>query len=291
MPTSQPSPSHSRRSRCSGSCRRRRPSRAPTPPRVLRASARSPSSSPSGCPRAAREGGSGRAPSRSGSRSASRGSRARSPGRSRRSKQGDLLRLTGGLARSGSSADRRAGEPDGATGLQPGVRRPAVQAHARRLHPAPRGQARLRRRVDHDVHHRCALLSTRTARSSPRRSAFLNENRDDVAFVTIDLGANDVLSGGGSRPSWPTCRRSSGRSKPRPAPDVPIVGMNYYDPLLAAVWFSTGSQAAVQAARGAVGGAQRVVLGSIYAPFGIPVADVSDRVLDSPTRRSWAARR
>ncbi len=102
--------------------------------------------------------------------------------------------------------------------------------------------------------------------------AFLRENRDDVAFVTIDLGANDILSGGGVPAVAANLPVILGTLKAA-APDVPIIGMNYYDPLLASVWFSTQSVAAVQA-EAALSAALNGFLGTIYGGFGIPVADV-----------------
>jgi lysophospholipase L1-like esterase len=103
--------------------------------------------------------------------------------------------------------------------------------------------------------------------------AFLTEHRGEVEFVTIDLGANDILSGGGVPavvanlpPILATLKAAAGSG-------VPIVGMNYYDPALAAVWFQTGSVAAVQA-QAAQSAALTGLLGALYAPFGIPVANV-----------------
>jgi lysophospholipase L1-like esterase len=102
--------------------------------------------------------------------------------------------------------------------------------------------------------------------------AFLQENRDDVAFVTIDLGANDILSGGGVPAVAANLPVILGTLKAA-AQGVPIIGMNYYDPLLASVWFSTQSVAAVQA-EAALAAALTGFLGTIYGGFGIPVADV-----------------
>ena len=102
--------------------------------------------------------------------------------------------------------------------------------------------------------------------------AFLEEHPGEVAFVTIDLGANDVLSGGGVA--------AIGANLP-PAlaeliaagPGVPIIGMNYYDPFLAPVWFQTMSLAALQAEVATTVGFNNFLEG-IYGAFGLEVADV-----------------
>jgi lysophospholipase L1-like esterase len=102
--------------------------------------------------------------------------------------------------------------------------------------------------------------------------AFLQEHGDEVAFVTIDLGANDILSGGGV-PAVVSNLPVILATLKAAAGDVPIIGMNYYDPAIAAVWFQTGSVAAVQA-QAAQSAALTGLLGALYAPFGIPVANV-----------------
>jgi lysophospholipase L1-like esterase len=102
--------------------------------------------------------------------------------------------------------------------------------------------------------------------------AFLEENRDDVAFVTIDLGANDILSGGGVSAVAVNLPIILGALKAA-AQDVPIIGMSYYDPLLASVWFSTQDVAAVRAEAG-LAAALTGFLGTLYGAAGIPVADV-----------------
>jgi lysophospholipase L1-like esterase len=103
--------------------------------------------------------------------------------------------------------------------------------------------------------------------------AFLTEHAGDVAFVTIDIGANDLLAGGGVpaiAASLPvilqTLRAAAG-------PNVPIVGMNYYDPFVAPVWFSTQSLAALQTEVASIVGFNNF-LEAIYAAFAMPVADV-----------------
>jgi lysophospholipase L1-like esterase len=103
--------------------------------------------------------------------------------------------------------------------------------------------------------------------------AFLQEHAGDVAFVTIDIGANDLLGGGGVAavaanlpPILDALRAAAG-------PNVPILGMNYYDPFVAPVWFQKHSVAAVQAEVTASAGFNTFLEG-IYGAFGMPVADV-----------------
>ena len=103
--------------------------------------------------------------------------------------------------------------------------------------------------------------------------AFLTENRGKVAFVTIDLGANDVLSGGGVPAIAANLPTILATLEAAAGPGVPIVGMNYYDPFLAPTWFATQSVAAVQA-RAAEAVAFNDFLELLYGLAGIPVADV-----------------
>jgi lysophospholipase L1-like esterase len=104
---------------------------------------------------------------------------------------------------------------------------------------------------------------------------FLDDHRGEIAFITIDIGANDVF-GCHRDPScfFPqistnlphiltTLRQHAG-------PGVPIVGMNYYSPDVAQ-WFqdpAAGEAAAAQVV------AFNDFLESLYAGAGMPVADV-----------------
>ncbi len=106
-------------------------------------------------------------------------------------------------------------------------------------------------------------------------TAFLEEHAEEVAFVTIDIGGNDVtLENGSGVPAiaanlpviLDTLRDAA-------APDVPIVGMNYYDPFLPPVWFGTHDLAALQAEVASIV-AFNDFLEGIYGAFGIAVADV-----------------
>lgn len=103
--------------------------------------------------------------------------------------------------------------------------------------------------------------------------SFLRAHRQFVSFVTIDIGANDALGG----VPFPVVAQNLATVltalREAAGPEVPIVGMNYYDPLLAAVWAETGSVAAVQAeVVGIV--AFNDLLEAVYAAAGDPVADV-----------------
>lgn len=99
---------------------------------------------------------------------------------------------------------------------------------------------------------------------------FLHAHRGFVSFVTIDIGADDVLHGGGpaavaaNLPVILTALREAA------GPDVPIVGMNYYSPLLVE-WFSDPASLPGHVAAAV---AFNSFLERIYAAFGDPVAEV-----------------
>jgi lysophospholipase L1-like esterase len=101
--------------------------------------------------------------------------------------------------------------------------------------------------------------------------AFLQEHRGQVAFVTVDIGANDLFTGGAAAIAvnlpviLAQVRAAAG-------PDVPIVGMNYYDPFVAPIWFSTHDLAAVAAEAASLRTFNDFVEG-VYATAGVPVAD------------------
>jgi lysophospholipase L1-like esterase len=103
--------------------------------------------------------------------------------------------------------------------------------------------------------------------------AFLRENAGRIAFVTIDIGANDVLSGGGPPSVAQNLPPILAALQAATGPGVPIIGMNYYDPFVAPVWFQTQSLAAVQG-RVATSVALNDFLEAIYGAFGVEVADV-----------------
>ncbi|MGB5756360.1 MAG: SGNH/GDSL hydrolase family protein [Acidimicrobiales bacterium] len=123
---------------------------------------------------------------------------------------------------------------------------------------------------------------------------FIEEHPDQIAFITINLGANDLLVCDPADPGLEVCvatqfnqvAKSLGFSLAtlrEVAPGVPIVGMNYYNPNLAA-WLSPG---------GPVGEAIAIqttelneafndnVLEPVYGAFGVPIADVTGYYLTS----------
>jgi hypothetical protein len=60
--------------------------------------------------------------------------------------------------------------------------------------------------------------------------AFLRDQRSSVAFVTIDIGANDVLGPSGLGPALSNLPVILAALRAAAGDRVPIVGMNYYDP-------------------------------------------------------------
>lgn len=109
---------------------------------------------------------------------------------------------------------------------------------------------------------------------------FLHAHRNHMAFVTIDIGANDLLA---CQPAFaavcvgPALAAASANLATILAaleaadPDVTIVGMNYYNPLLV-LWFVDPAIAA--AFNGLVTGLFNPTLEATYAAGGVPVADV-----------------
>lgn len=101
-------------------------------------------------------------------------------------------------------------------------------------------------------------------------AAFLHSHRQSVRLVTIDLGANDALSGGGVPAIVANLPRILATLREAAGPGIPIIGMNYYDSGLA-VWFTNPT-----ALPGEIAGivAFNNVLEGLYAAAGDPVADV-----------------
>ena len=110
--------------------------------------------------------------------------------------------------------------------------------------------------------------------------AFLKGHRPFVAFVTIDLGANDlpcyeaqcVPAGVTSiQTNLPTIlaalREAAG-------PDVPIIGMDLYNPLLAAWLLGPEGQQLAQVSQTQLVGPVNGLLRSIYGAAGDPTANV-----------------
>jgi lysophospholipase L1-like esterase len=102
--------------------------------------------------------------------------------------------------------------------------------------------------------------------------AFLQAHAGEIAYVTIDIGANDVLSGGGIGAVFanlpPIVAALSAA-----ASGVPILAMNYYDPFVAPVWFQTHSLVALQAQVDSTV-AYNSFLEGLYQMFGVGIADV-----------------
>ncbi len=107
-----------------------------------------------------------------------------------------------------------------------------------------------------------------------------------VAFVTIDIGANDIdgciSSSGINQVCIETALTTVGTNLPTiltelrtvVGPNVPIIGMNYYDPFLAFWVLGTSGQALAKASE-QVALVFNGVLETAYQAFSAPVADVA----------------
>jgi lysophospholipase L1-like esterase len=100
---------------------------------------------------------------------------------------------------------------------------------------------------------------------------FLDDHRGEIAFITIDLGANDAFACN-LDPGCTIAQISANLPltlntlRQHAGPGVPIVGMNYYSPDVAQ-WFQSPAAAAQVVAL-------NNFLESLYAGAGMPVADV-----------------
>ena len=113
--------------------------------------------------------------------------------------------------------------------------------------------------------------------------AFLLAHPGQVALVTIDLGANDIEVCGSVAGIDQACVAQAvasvasnlpvvlARLRAAAGPEVPIVGMNYYNPFLAAWFVNPALALASDAGLVAFNG----LLAAIYGAFAIPVADVA----------------
>ena len=101
--------------------------------------------------------------------------------------------------------------------------------------------------------------------------SFLHAHQKFVALVTIDIGPNDLFRGGGVPAITTNLPVILAALREAAGPGVPIIGMNFYDPFLAPVWFSNPAGLGTEIAQ-AVG--LNGVFDAIYAAAGIPVADV-----------------
>jgi len=113
---------------------------------------------------------------------------------------------------------------------------------------------------------------------------FLHAHGKFTGLITIDLGANDVLACVDGTVIDLECLAAKIEGlavnlayvletlREVVGPDVPIVGMNYYNPLLI-FWFQSPGLAEFTVTL------QRLIndtLESVYAAFGVPVADVAE---------------
>ena len=103
--------------------------------------------------------------------------------------------------------------------------------------------------------------------------SFLRAHQSHLALVTIDIGGNDIIGGGGVAQIQANLPAILSDLREAAGPDVPIVGMSYYDPLLPFVWFGSFDLAAL-AAEAASLDPINDALESDYAAAGDPVADV-----------------
>lgn len=106
-------------------------------------------------------------------------------------------------------------------------------------------------------------------------AAFLEKHGDDVAFVTIDIGGNDVIheDGGGVPAIATNLPVILSTLRDAASSSVRIIGMNFYHPFLPPIWFGTRDLSMLQ-----IEVADTVAfndfLEGIYGTFGIRVADV-----------------
>ena len=82
---------------------------------------------------------------------------------------------------------------------------------------------------------------------------FLEQNRGSVAFVTIDIGANDLLGPSGIGPLLTNLPIILRELRSAAGADVPILGMNYYDPFAPQAWSQGGLPALQAQVAGVVG--------------------------------------
>jgi lysophospholipase L1-like esterase len=112
---------------------------------------------------------------------------------------------------------------------------------------------------------------------------FLRVHRGEVALVTIDIGGNDVLQpdGGGVAAVKANLPLILSDLRDAAGQTVPIVGMTYYDPFLAQIWFTSFDLVALQAE--ANSHVLNGTLESIYGSFGDPVAEVDQAFSNNDT--------
>jgi lysophospholipase L1-like esterase len=107
----------------------------------------------------------------------------------------------------------------------------------------------------------------------------LRAHRGAIAFVTLDIGANDFLGDPDPEHAAATILtylpQILGRLRAAAGPGVPIIGMTYYHVGLPEVWFATHDISALVAYSAQVDGLNSLLEG-IYAAAGDPVAEVDD---------------
>lgn len=112
--------------------------------------------------------------------------------------------------------------------------------------------------------------------------AFLTAHPGEVAFVTIDIGANDVTPCFSPTGVNDTCLQSASATVQAnlatildglrsAGGSVPIFGMTYYDPFLA-IWVTGSHDAATQSEQATVNG--NAAITTLYQSRGAQVADV-----------------
>ena len=101
---------------------------------------------------------------------------------------------------------------------------------------------------------------------------FLHAHKGNVAFVTIDIGANDVFQSVPLPVALANLASTLDQLRAAAGPDVPIVGMNYYGVFLPQAWVEGGLPGLQAEIANLV--AFNDALESVYAAAGDPVADV-----------------
>ena len=116
--------------------------------------------------------------------------------------------------------------------------------------------------------------------------AFLRTHRPFVKLVAIDIGADDLLPCAGETTVDLACVQSAFDQVPgrlfqilralrqAAGPDVPIVAINYYNPLVAA-WLQGGAGQELALQSASLLGEFNAMLRAIYGLFSVPVGDVA----------------
>jgi len=103
---------------------------------------------------------------------------------------------------------------------------------------------------------------------------FLQNHRESVTLVTIDIGANDVGSALGVDSVLTNLPVILSSLRAAAGAALPIVGMNYYDPFLPIVWSTSGHDLGALQSRVNEIVAFNGLLAFLYGQFADPVADV-----------------